>query len=112
MQVVGCLEIENLIEFKQLMMALEMIKISFEQFAKSAHKVPHQKEQSYLVSYREFITYFENLEKIEAHNFIIATHFTYGWMPTILQLEGLSEEVNLEALYPHLVEALNKVKKI
>jgi hypothetical protein len=88
-----------------------MKKISFERFAKSALEVPYQKEDSYLVSYREFINYFARLEKIEAHNFIIATHFTYGWMPRILKLKGLSEDINLDALYPHLVETLNKVKR-
>ena len=87
-----------------------MIVVSYEKLVKSAHKIHRQKEQSYLLSYREFIDYFARLEKIEQHNFIIATHFVYGWMPTILQLESISEELSLEALYPHLLNTLNKAK--
>ena len=87
-----------------------MIKVSFKQLSKSASKIDRQKEQSYLLSYREFISYFSGLETIERNNFIIATHFVYGWMPTILHLGSISEEITLEALYPHLLEALNKVK--
>ena len=87
-----------------------MKKVSFDRFANSAAAVPQQKEESYLLSYKEFVDYFEQLERITSHNFIIATHFTYGWMPTILKLKGLSKEAPLEALYPHLVNALNKVK--
>lgn len=87
-----------------------MVTVSFKQLKKSASNILRQKEQSYLLSYREFINYFARLEIIERHNFIIATHFIYGWMPTILQLESISEEISLEALYPHLLKALNKAK--
>lgn len=88
-----------------------MSNVSFKEFAKSVSQIPHQEEQSYLVSYREFITYFANLKKIEPHNFVIATHFVYGWMPKILQLKSTSTEKSFVDLYPKLTNALNKTKK-
>lgn len=57
---------------------------------------------SYINTYPEFIKYFEEIDIIEKHNLIIASHFVYGWMPTIITLnqENLSEVLRL----------LNKVK--
>jgi len=42
---------------------------------------------SYIESYPEFLRYFENISLIEKHHLIISSHFVYGWMPTILNLE-------------------------
>lgn len=44
------------------------------------------KDDSYIISYKEFIAYFAALPEITEHNFIIGAHFTYGWMPTIIDL--------------------------
>lgn len=43
-------------------------------------------KSSYFISYPEFLTYFQNLNTLTRHNLIIASNFTYGWMPTILDL--------------------------
>ena len=40
---------------------------------------------SYSNSYNEFLLYFQNIDKINKHNLIIAAHAIYGWMPTILK---------------------------
>ncbi|MCB0630420.1 MAG: hypothetical protein KDD15_11825 [Lewinella sp.] len=45
------------------------------------------KKNSYHQSYPEFIRYFKELDRIEKHHLIICTHFTYGWMPTVLKLD-------------------------
>ncbi len=42
---------------------------------------------SYIESYPEFIKYFKNINKIEKHHLIISSHFVYGWMPTIIQID-------------------------
>jgi len=42
---------------------------------------------SYIETYSEFLKYFENIDVIERHHLVIASHFVYGWMPTIIRLE-------------------------
>ncbi len=88
-----------------------MNNFCFEDIKKSAKQIPPQGHQSYLISYREFIDYFTNLEKIEFHNFIIATHFVYGWMPKILQLRSFPEENSFMDICPSLLTTLNKIKR-
>ena len=41
----------------------------------------------YFDSYFEFLKYFDELEKIDYHSLVISSHFTYGWMPTIITLD-------------------------
>ena len=38
-------------------------------------------------SYKEFVEFFKAEAEISTHQFIIAAYFTYGWMPTMLNLE-------------------------
>ena len=56
----------------------------------------------YFDSYFEFLKYFEKLEKIDYHSLIISSHFTYGWMPTILTLDA--SRINKS------IDVLNKAK--
>ena len=42
--------------------------------------------ESYLKSYPEFIEYFNSKKKLTKHDVVIGSHFVYGWMPTILEL--------------------------
>lgn len=42
----------------------------------------------YFDSYFEFLKYFEKLDTIDYHSLVISSHFTYGWMPTIINLDG------------------------
>lgn len=39
-------------------------------------------------SYHHFVHYFAELESLTQHNVVIGCHFTYGWMPTMLDLRG------------------------
>jgi len=55
-------------------------------------------KNSYLDSYKEFITYFRNIEKITIHHLYISSHFVYGWMPTIITLRIVDENKTLKLL--------------
>jgi hypothetical protein len=37
--------------------------------------------QTYYISYVEFLKYFRDLTTITKHNLIVSINFTYGWMP-------------------------------
>ena len=58
-------------------------------------------------SYPEFIKYFKNVQLFDIHHLIIGSHFIYGWMPTILNLNINENNENL--LYSYLFEAKNGV---
>ncbi len=42
---------------------------------------------SYVNSYPVFLDYFKQIEHIEKEHLIISSHFVYGWMPKVLQLD-------------------------
>jgi hypothetical protein len=47
-------------------------------------------------SYQHFVAYFQDRQAITEHDFIIACYFTYGWMPTMLDLRGeLAESIEI-----------------
>ena len=64
-----------------------MKNLSFENLKKDVETFILTENDSYVDSYSEFINYFKNLDWIEKHNLVIASHFVYGWMPTIIQLD-------------------------
>jgi len=73
-----------------------------ERFFKDAKNTHASSKDSIHISYRHFIEYFENCERLEEHNVVIGAFFTYGWMPKMLNLKGdLSNTVTI----------LNKVKR-
>ncbi|MFN0278675.1 MAG: hypothetical protein ACKVRN_08740 [Pyrinomonadaceae bacterium] len=83
-----------------------MKTFTIEQIARSERLVKKfQPEDSYILSYREFIAYFAGLEGITAHNLVIGAHFAYGWMPTILELKKTAEFI------PSAVTILNEAKR-
>jgi hypothetical protein len=43
---------------------------------------------TFLLTYPEFLRYFQDLAVIERHHLIIAANFTYGWMPTMLRFKS------------------------
>lgn len=62
-------------------------KFEFEKFWQDA-KCTDIIEDSYQVSYFEFVSYFEKNNSINKHNLIIGINFTYGWMPTIFHFKS------------------------
>ena len=71
--------------------------VSIEKFIQDGHNLVI-KNDSYLISYPEFLKYFKDLEIITKHNLIIGIHFTYGWMPTIFDFREKNFDVCLELL--------------
>jgi len=61
---------------------------SIEKLQADESKINLMSKSSYFISYPEFLKYFGNLEAISRHNLIIGSNFTYGWMPTILDLNS------------------------
>jgi hypothetical protein len=62
--------------------------LNFETILRDAEKFTLTENYSYAKSYGEFIKFFDNLdaEEINEHHLVIASHFVYGWMPTIIHL--------------------------
>jgi hypothetical protein len=60
--------------------------LTFENIKADAENLILTENDSYIQSYSEFIKYFEDIDLIEKHHLFIASHFVYGWMPTIIQL--------------------------
>lgn len=76
--------------------------ISPETFLEDGINFKRNEQQTYDISYPEFINYFKNIPIINKHHLVIGINFTYGWMPTIFDFRTLKFEES--------VEILNKVK--
>ncbi|ETB64147.1 TPA: hypothetical protein DIC38_00490 [Candidatus Nomurabacteria bacterium] len=61
------------------------------------------KDNSYFISYVEFLKYFKDLNKITIHNMIIGINFTHGWMPTIFDFRSNN--------FDEVVKILNNTKQ-
>jgi len=61
--------------------------LTFELLKKDSGDFEPTKKDSYLSTYPHFIKYFESIDRITEHNLVIASHFVYGWMPTIINLD-------------------------
>ncbi len=66
-----------------------MKNLNFETILRDAENFIPTENDSYVKTYPEFLKYFENIDAgdIDEHNLVIASHFVYGWMPTILHLD-------------------------
>ena len=79
-----------------------MKRVSVGQIARDEKNVKFRPDDPYLLSYREFIAYFEDLKEITRHNLVIASYFTFGWMPEKL-------EFKIEN-FPSAIAILNEVR--
>ncbi len=70
-------------------------KIEIERLLEEERRVILSETNSDLLTYREFISYFKNIEIITLHNLIIGSNFVYGWMPTMLTIYGNNDDINL-----------------
>lgn len=59
---------------------------------------------SYFDSYFEFVEFFNRIEEIDYHSLVVASYFTYGWMPTILK------KFNLNNNTTEVLNILTKIK--
>lgn len=76
--------------------------LTFNNISNDVENILKSADDSYVQVYPEFINYFENLDTIEKHHLVIASHFIYGWMPTIITLKTEKEK--------QVLTILNKVK--
>lgn len=82
-----------------------MKRFTFEQIAAAERGLVKIEDRSYLLAYREFVAYFEGLDVIREHHFIIAAHFVFGWMPTTLTMNDTDRNL------PLATAVLNRVKR-
>ncbi len=68
--------------------------VSIEQIAQDEPEVSFQPGDSYLYSYREFVLYFAGVGEITSHHLVVGTHMAYGWMPIILKLRNVPENMD------------------
>ncbi len=73
------------------------VAISLERVLRDAYECDYTAEPSVDLSYREFLRYFERLEKITPHEFVIGASFVYSWMPTTLTLRHRGQFENVAA---------------
>lgn len=64
-----------------------MKHLTFSNISIAVKNLKIKANDSYIDNYREFILYFKNIEEITTHHLVIASHFVYGWMPTIIELD-------------------------
>lgn len=60
-------------------------------------------EENYLLAYKYFLNYFQEVDNIQLDNIVIGISFTYSWMPTILKKIDLTNPEKLVLIF-------NKVK--
>ena len=65
-----------------------MRHISIEQLASAARKADFSSMGTYLVSYPEFVRYFQQVDVIDRHHLIVGANMVYGWMPTVLHFKS------------------------
>jgi hypothetical protein len=59
-----------------------------EKFFRDGKAFRKDTQQTYDISYPEFLQYFETVDTLSKHHLVIGINFTYGWMPTILDFRS------------------------
>lgn len=62
--------------------------VNLERLKLDAFKIGPNTVGSDIVSYPEFLKYFNDINILSKHNLIIGINFTYGWMPTIFDFRS------------------------
>lgn len=63
-----------------------MKNLNFETILNDSKSFALFDNDSYISTYPEFLNYFKKISDIERHHLVISSHFVYGWMPTIINL--------------------------
>lgn len=77
---------------------MDFKNLTFERLLADAKELNIASNNSYIISYPEFIQFFESLDEIKKHHLIISSHFVYGWMPTIIKINNSKIEDSLTIL--------------
>ena len=56
------------------------------------------KSLNYVTTYPYFVDYFKSIDQITLNELVISSHFVYGWMPTIVNLNLDSKQSFLKSL--------------
>ena len=59
-----------------------------DRFFNDVRRIVNMHDPATHLSYKEFLAYFASRQTLTEHDVIIGAYFTYGWMPTILELRG------------------------
>ena len=62
--------------------------ISIEKLKNDEKNIHIKSNSSDLISYPEFVKFFNSIESISKHKLIIGINFTYAWMPTIFNFKS------------------------
>ena len=62
--------------------------IDADKFFRDAETVTSFGEDWIHLSYKEFLVFFSSKKELTPHDIVIGAYFTYGWMPTMLELKG------------------------
>jgi len=97
----------------------ELKNLTIKTILRDAKKLKLSEETSYHISYPEFIKYLKDKNPITKHELIIASHFVYSWMPTILKIDlsnvkevlRILNKVKSTANYPIQREELQVLKQ-
>jgi hypothetical protein len=75
---------------------------SFTRLLNDAKNLSINPNDSFMISYNEFIKFFSITNEIDYHSMVIGIHFTYAWMPTIFDFRS--------GQFDNVLLILNKVK--
>ena len=62
--------------------------IDADRFYRDSETVSSFGEKWIHISYKEFLEFFGSKKELTPHDLVIGAYFTYGWMPTMLELKG------------------------
>jgi hypothetical protein len=62
--------------------------IDADRFYRDAETISFFGERWIHISYKEFLEFFASKDELTPHDLVIGAYFTYGWMPTMLELKG------------------------
>lgn len=72
----------------------KIAEITIDRIKEDEENASLQPNDSFLLSYPEFTKYFSSQKTITEHEFLIGAYFTYGWMPTILDIIKANENLS------------------
>jgi hypothetical protein len=67
--------------------------ITIDKFFADSEGIENFGEEWIHSSYREFLNFFSSKGELTGHDMVIGAYFTYGWMPTMLEMRGDVEDV-------------------
>ena len=73
-----------------------MVQLTTQDLQEDLENLHIPEESGYMYSYPHFIDHFKTNGKLQTKDLVIGAYFSYGWMPTILQLNSDIAEQHVE----------------